>query len=318
MLFLTVPKNVINYHNPKSIIMKVLSITRIVIVTIALSITLFTISCKKEATTNKQTVTEGEAAQYSTESMEAEASYDDLQDISMTAADEEGIISAGRPAGNTAGRPFPFQRLRLRIGANAIITVTPNDSTYPKTVTIDFGTGQTCPDGKLRKGKIIMNFSGPIRHTGSVVTITLVDFQIGRAKIEGTKVITNLSANGNIKFSVKVTDGKVTFPNGRGYSYETLRYITQIEGGATTEITDDVYSIEGHSQTKFNNGVIVTLDTQTALIKKVSCPWISNGTLKISVNTYESLIDYGYPSNGDCDNKALLKYNGQEQIILLP
>ncbi|MEP7377339.1 MAG: hypothetical protein ABI675_28310 [Chitinophagaceae bacterium] len=298
--------------------MKVLSITRIVIVTIALSITLFTISCKKEATTNKQTVTESEAAEYSAESMEAEASYDDVQDISMTAADEEGIISAGRPAGNTAGRPFPFQRLRLRIGANAIITVTPNDSTYPKTVTIDFGTGQTCPDSKFRKGKIVMNFSGPIRHTGSVVTITLVDFQIGRAKIEGTKVITNLSTNGNIKFSVKVTDGKVTFPNGRGYSYEALRYITQIEGGTTPEITDDVYSIEGHSQTKFNNGVIIALNTETALIKKVSCPWISNGTLKISVNTYESLIDYGYPSNGDCDNKALLKYNGQEKIILLP
>ena len=106
MFFLTVPKNVINYHNPKSIIMKVLSITRIVIMTIALSITLFTISCKKEATTNKQTVTETEAAEYSAESMEAEASYDDVQDISMTAADEEGIISAGRPAGNTAGRPL--------------------------------------------------------------------------------------------------------------------------------------------------------------------------------------------------------------------
>ena len=299
--------------------MKVLSITRIVIVTIALSITLFTISCKKDAATNKQTVTESEATQYSAESMETEASYDDVQDISMTAADEEGAASAGRPAGNTAGRPFPFLKLRLRIGANATISVTPNDSTYPKTVAIDFGAdGQTCPDGKFRKGKIVMNFSGPVRHTGSVVTITLVDFQIGRAKIEGTKVITNLSTNGNIKFSVKVTDGKVTFPNGRGYSYETLRYITQTEGGGTPDITDDVYSIEGHSQTKFNNGVIVSLDTQTALIKKVSCPWISKGTLKITVNTFESLLDYGYPSNGDCDNKALLKYNGQESIVLLP
>jgi hypothetical protein len=249
--------------------------------------------------------------------LEAEASYDDLQDISMTAADEEGIISAGRPAG-TAGRPFPFLRLRLRIGTNAIITVTPNDSTYPKTVSIDFGSGDTCPDGKFRKGKIILDISGPIRHHGSVVTITLVDFQIGRAKIEGTKVITNLSENGNIKFSVQVTDGKVTFPNGRGYLYEKLKYVTQIEGGSTPEITDDVYSVEGHSQTKFNNGVIITLNTETALIKKVTCPWISNGTLKVKVNTYEFLLDYGYPSNGDCDNIALLKYNGQEKIILLP
>jgi hypothetical protein len=317
LFFLTVPKNVINYHNPKSIIMKVLSITRIVIATIVLSITLFTFSCKKEAS-NKEAMTENEATEYSAESMEAEASYDDVQDISMTAADEEGIASAGRPAGNTAGRPFPFPKLRLRLGANVIITVTPNDSTYPKTVTIDFGTGQTCPDGKFRKGKIVMNFSGPIRRTGSVVTITLVDFQIGRAKIEGTKVITNLSENGNIKFSVQVTDGKVTFPNGRGYLYEKLKYVKQIEGGATNDIIDDVYSIEGRSQTKFNNGVIITLNTESALIKKVICPWISNGTLKVKVNSYEFLLDYGFPTNGECDNKALLKYNGHESIITLP
>jgi hypothetical protein len=314
LFFLTVPKNVINYHNPKSIIMKVLSITRIVIATIALSLTLFIFSCKKEAA-NKEAMTESEATEYSAESMEAEASYDDVQDISMTAADEEGIISAGKGQG---AKPYPFLKLRLRIGAKAVITVTPDDNTYPKTVTLDFGDGDNCPDGKFRKGKIVMHFTGPIRHPGSVVTITLVDFQIGRAKIEGTKVITNLSENGNIKFSVQVTDGKVTFPNGRGYTYEKLKYVKQIEGGDTDEISDDVYSIEGRSQTKFNNGVIITLNTETALIKKVSCPWISNGTLKVKINTYAFLLDYGYPDNGDCDNKALLKYNSNERIIILP
>ena len=93
--------------------MKVLSITRIVIMTVILSLTLFTFSCKKDNANKEPVVTESQATQYSAESLEAEASYDDLQDISMTAADEEGIISAGRPAG-TAGRPFPFLRLRLR------------------------------------------------------------------------------------------------------------------------------------------------------------------------------------------------------------
>jgi len=294
-----------------------MSMSKIAIIAISLSITLFTFSCKKEEAA-KETMSETDANEYSAESMEAEASFDDLQDISMTAADEEGIISAGKASATTAGRPFPFLRLRLRIGANAIITVTPDDNTYPKTVTIDFGSGEICPDGKFRKGKIVMNFSGPIRHPGTVVTITLVDFQVGRAKIEGTKVITNLSSNGNIKFSVQVTDGKVTFPSGRGYLYEKLKYVSQVEGGSTDEINDDIYSIEGHSQTKFNNGTIVTLNTETALIKKVICPWISNGTLKVKVNTYEFLVDYGFPSNGDCDNKALVKYNGSERIITLP
>jgi hypothetical protein len=318
LFFLTVQNTIATHHNPKTLIMQVLSIKRIVLLTIALSLILFNFSCKKEDTRENPAVTEAEATEYSTESMEAEASYDDIQDVSMTAADEEGLISAGRPAGNTAGRPFPFLKLRLRIGANAVITVTPDDNTYPKTVTIDFGDGETCPDGKYRKGKIVMHFTGPIRRPGSVVTITLVDFQIGRAKIEGTKVITNLSENGNIKFSVQVTDGKVTFPSGRGYQHERLKYVKQIEGGDTDEIIDDVYAIEGHSQTKFNNGVVITLNTEEALIKKVICPWISDGTLKIKINNYEVLLNYAFPIDGGCDNQALLTWNSKEKIVVLP
>ncbi len=296
--------------------MKIVSINRNALVTIVLFLTILVFSCKKEsANSEAKAVTEAEAEEYSAESMEAEASYDDIQDISMAAADEEGIISAGRGQG---ARPFPFLKLRVRLGAKAIITVTPDDNTYPKTVTIDFGDGDNCPDGRFRKGKIVLHFTGPVRKPGSVVTITLVDFQVGRVKVEGTKVITNLSENGIIKFSVQVTGGKVTFPNGRGYEYEKLKYVKQIEGGDTDEISDDVYSIEGRSQTKFKNGVVITLNTEDALIKKVSCSWISKGVLKIKINTHEFLLNYGFPNNGECDNKALLKYNSKEKIIVLP
>lgn len=295
--------------------MKLISVRRFAIAAIALSLVFFVFSCKKESTKSEPAMTDAEATEYSSESMEAEASYDDIQDISMSAADEEGIISAGRGEGL---RPFPFSRLRLRIGANAVITVTPDENTYPKTVTIDFGDGNICPDGKFRKGKIVLHFTGPVRHSGSVVTITLVDFQLGRLKIEGTKVITNLSENGNIKFSVQVTGGKVTYPNERSYTYEKLKYVTQIAGGATDEISDDVYSIEGSSKTTFKNGIVIAINIKDALIKKVSCAWVSAGTLNVKVGTHEFSLNYGFPNNGDCDNKALLKWNSIEKIILLP
>ncbi len=296
--------------------LKVLCIDRLAIALVAFFFTLFIFSCKKEDTKPATpAITETEAAEYSAESMEAEASFDDIQDISMTAADEEGIISAGRAEGL---RPFPFLRLRLRIGANAVITVTPDDNTYPKTVTIDFGQGEICPDGKFRKGKIVLHFTGPIRKPGSIVTITLVEFQVGRARVEGTKVITNLSENGNIKFSVLVTDGKVTYPNGRSYTYEKLKYVKQVAGAATDEISDDIYSIEGYSKITFKNGVVIAISTKEALIKKVNCAWISEGVLNVKVGDYEFSLDYGIPGNGDCDNKALLKWNSYEKIILLP
>lgn len=290
------------------------SINRITIAVITALFVSFLFSCQKEGSvSNSNTpVTEEEATVYSDESTQTEASFDDVEDIGMTAAEEEAAVSAPN------GRLFPFEELRARIGLCATITVTPNDSTYPKTVTIDFGPdGCFCADGKFRRGAIVIHLTGPIRRSGSVMTITLVDFYLNRAHIEGTKTISNLSENGNIKFTVQVTGGKVTFPTGRGYQYQCLKYVKQIEGGSTRIVRDDVYSIEGRSQTQFNNGVTITLNTETALIKKVACPWISDGILKIKINDRVLFLNYGAPNNGDCDNKALLTWNNGSNNLLV-
>jgi hypothetical protein len=47
---------------------------------------------------------------------------------------------------------------------------------------------------------------------------------------------------------------------------------------------------------------------------------ISYVTLKIKINDRELKIDFGFPSNGDCDNKALLSWNNgnDQRVILLP
>jgi hypothetical protein len=295
--------------------MKFLSINRITLAVFFLIATAL-YSCQKEnSASNSTPVSEEDAVTYSDESAQTEGSFDDLEDISMQAADEESVVSAPN------GRIFPFHHLRLRLGPCAVITVTPDDSTYPKTVTIDFpGDGCWCADGKHRKGTIILFFTGPIRRSGSVLTITLRDFYLNRAHIEGTKTISNLSANGAVKFTVQVTGGKVTFPNGRGYKYEGLKYVAQIDGATTNDVSDDVYKIEGRSKTEFNNGITVNLNTESPLIKKVACNWINDGTLKIKINNRVLFLDYGAPNNGDCDNKALLTWNdgNNHRLITLP
>ena len=294
--------------------MNFLTINRITVAILFLAVSAL-YSCQKENSSVTQPVTEDEAVTYSDESAQAEASFDDVEDISMQAAEEEGQVSAPN------GRLFPFLRLRDRLGPCAVITVTPDDSTYPKTVTIEFpGDGCWCADGKHRKGAIILHFTGPIRRPGSVLTITFRDFYLNRAHIEGTKTISNLSANGAIKFTVQVVGGKVTFPNGRGYKYNSLRYVHQVEGATTNNHLDDVFKIEGRSKTEFNNGLTITLDTETPLVKKVACRWISDGTLKIKINDRVLFLDYGAPNNGDCDNKALLTWNNgnNHRLITLP
>ena len=304
--------------------MKTLSLTRITIAAFAVLFVTVLFSCQKEnssANTSTSTeVTEEQAATYSDESTQTEASFDDVEDISMIASDEDDEASTGRSSGTNRLYLPTFDELRLRIGNCATITVTPNDSTYPKTITIDFGNGCLCADGKFRKGAIVIHLTGPIRRSGSVMTITFRDFHLNRAHLEGTKIVSNLSENGNIKFTVQVVGGKVTFPNGRGYQYQGLKYVKQIEGGATRTRRDDVFTIQGRSETNFNGGLRIVLDTDTPLVKKVACPWISNGTLKIKINSRVLFLDYGAPNNGDCDNKALLTWNNgnNSRLITLP
>lgn len=297
--------------------MKINSISRMLVAMLFLSAAFF--SCQKETSLNNPTneVTEEQAATYSDESAQADASFDDVADLSMTAADADNSAAIGR----TTRLYVPdFAELRLVIGTCPTITVSPNDSTYPKTITIDFGDSCVGIDGKLRSGKIVLHLTGPIRRSGSVLTITFVNFYLNHVHLEGTKIISNLSENNTVKFTVQVVGGKVTFRSGRGYSYESFKYKKQIAGMDTRIVRDDVFEITGWAKIKYNNGLLVKFETVDPLIKKVNCPWISDGTLKIQINDRVLKLDYGFPHNGDCDNKALLTWNNgnSQRVILLP
>lgn len=313
--------------NPKkSIAMKTLTLNRITLAAFAVMFSIFITSCQKEGSlsTTDETVTD-EQATITEESTIAEASFDDADDIAFTAADEEGNAAGfgveGRSSGDQGRLYLPdFSELRDRIGNCATITVTPNDSTYPKTVTIDFGDSCRGLDGKVRSGKLVLHFTGPIRRPGSVVTLTFVRYHVNRVHIEGTKVFKNLSTPPIHKWSIEVVDGKVTFPSGRGYRYEGIKTVTQIAGMLTRWVRDDVYKITTRSSTRFNNSWTVNINTEDPLIKKVACHWISDGTLKIRINDRVLKLDFGFPNNGNCDNKALLSWNNgnSQRIVILP
>jgi len=298
--------------------MKFISINRILIAAFLFLTVAFLFSCQKEnSIKNSNSVSESDAATYSDESAQADGSFDDIDDVGMTAADADNTASIGR-----MDREYhpDFSELRAAIGLCATITVTPNDTTYPKTITIDFGDSCVGLDGKLRSGKIIINLTAPLRKPGSVLTITLDNFYINHIHIEGTKTITNQTENGVVKFTVAITGGKVTFPNGRGYSYEGSKIKAQVAGMDTKICRDDVFQITGWAKIEFNNGVVVKFEVVDPLIKKVSCPWRSDGTLQISINDRVLKLDYGSPHNGDCDNKALLSWNSgnSQRVVLLP
>lgn len=293
---------------------------QLALVAIIASSTFFMTSCKKEAS-QAIAVSESEAITASQENTEADADYDDLTEIGFSAGadmQEQGSLSQ-EVGGGAAGRITIglnlLVNLEYKIGPCTKVEVSSLDSVYPKTITIDYGTGCLCRDGKFRKGKIELNLTGPIRKSGSVLTISVADYYVNRKHIEGKKIITNLSANGALIYSVSIEGGKVTMPNGRGFSFEGTKTFTQLEGMNTVKVSDDVFSIEGRNKTVYNNGITVSRNTESPLIKPVACNWIVKGVLKVVVNERTFFIDFG---TGECDNKALLKWANGEKEITLP
>jgi hypothetical protein len=299
--------------------MKFLSAARLLAATAIFMLTIVFFSCQKENRSNDpgtDSVQEDEASAYSDESVRADASFDDLDEIGQVAAEEDDYAATE----GDNGRYFPgWHALRAIIGNCATVTVSPVDGTFPKTITIDFGDSCVGADLKVRSGKILIHITAPRRKAGSVVTIALANYSLNRLKLEGTKVITNTSTGGTLQYTVQVVGGKVTFANGHGYTFQSLKQKKQIAGKETALIIDNVFEITGYADIVFTTGASVHVETIDPLIKKVICPWRSDGTLKVTVNDrFNFKLDYGFPSNGNCDNKALLSWNNKQRVVLLP
>ena len=279
--------------------------------------TLLVTSCKKENSVQSPTVTAEESQTISEENAAADAEFDEVTEIAMTADADLEIAASEQNETTTDGagiriRTHIFRELAFRLGPCTEITV--SGETFPKTVTINYGDGCMCRDGKFRKGAVILHFTAPLRRPGSILTVTLRDYFVNRVHIEGIKTMTNLSAAGAIKYSVKIEEGRITWPNGRGFTYVGSKTVSQIIGMDTSTITDDIYEIQGRNQTVYANGLVVVKNTETPLIKKISCQWLVQGILKIKINDRTLFINYG---NGDCDNKAIVSWAGGEKEITL-
>ena len=280
----------------------------------ALITTVFFASCKKDNSASSS-VTQEEAVTASQETAEAEDEYDDATEIGLSAGSGlEAGPTGNRVAGGSNEKIYLWADLLFKIGLNTTITVSSVDSVFPKTVTIDYGSGTICRDGRFRKGKVILTFSAPFRKQGATINISFQDYYSNRVHIEGSKTIVNLSTNGSLKYSVTISNGKVSWPSGRGFTVNATKVVTQVAGAATATIRDDAFSVEGTSTLVYANGTTVVKTTETPLVKAVECNWIAKGVLKIAINNTVVHIDFG---DGTCDNKATLSWaTGQKEITL--
>jgi len=199
-----------------------------------------------------------------------------------------------------------------------IITITrPTAAMWPKTVTVDYGTSCTGINGNVRSGKIIIDITAPRLEVGSKRTVTFADYFFNGIKVEGTKVLDNMGYNNNqnLVISVKLTDGKLTLPDGRIIERTTDHQREWIGGLLTKNIWDDECLITGTASGKNVEGVAYTNTITTALHWTRACRFIVSGVVNIQREGKDAIqLDYG---TGDCDAKAVVIKDGVSKEILL-
>lgn len=198
------------------------------------------------------------------------------------------------------------------------ITITqPGPGVWPKTITIDFGEGCTGLYDNSRSGKIIIVVSGPRLEVGTIRTVTFEDYYFNGIKVEGTKVVENTGYNNNqnLVFSVTLTDGKLTLPDGKFIERSFIHQREWIAGLLTKNIWDDECLITGTAHGTTIEGVEYNNTITTALHWQRTCFFLVSGVVKIEREGKQDVeINYG---TGDCDAKAVVTRGGESKEILL-
>jgi hypothetical protein len=188
---------------------------------------------------------------------------------------------------------------------------------WPKTITIDYGSGCTGYYGSTRKGKIIMTISERRTVLNATRTVTFDNYYFNGIKVEGTKVVKNLGPNAsqNVEISVTLTGGKLTLPDGKTIERELEHKREWTAGFATKNIWDDECLVTGTASGKTINGVAYTNSILTALHWKRVCEFLVSGVIKFEREGFEPVeLDYG---QGECDAIATLKRGDQSREITL-
>jgi hypothetical protein len=203
-------------------------------------------------------------------------------------------------------------------GTLSCATVTVSPGAFPKTITLDFGTGCTNPNSNIeRSGIVHIVLSDSFRLTGSTAIMTFDNYYVNGYKKEGTITWTNTSTATVRSWSRQVVNGKITAPDGRFWFHNGLKQITQVAGNNTPRILlDDAFSITGSSVITNSLGDTRTATIEIPLHKRVDCDHVDEGSIRFQGPNHFATLDFG---NGICDAIATISINNyQPRTITLP
>ncbi len=289
----------------------------------SISMAVIVTACSKNSSSGSSSGTgSSDAASLSTSSETTDNAYNDAFNVVMQTGNKtsNGSVTVESVGGNISNDGTGSSNI---LGTCATITVSPADSnTFPKTITVDFGTGCTSLAGFTRKGSITYILSGHLLYPGTTVSATFNGYSVNGYQIAGTYSITNNSTQNGLAFTTSVTGGQIIFPDSLSstYTYSGTKTITQTQGFGTPTLLDDVYNITGHhSFASSASGKSLVNTIATPLVIEGSCIHIVSGIIDFVYtdgnNSLTGTFDYGA---GTCDNLATIKVGYFTKSVTLP
>jgi hypothetical protein len=264
--------------------------------------------CKKDKDEVPDTDTES-----SIDNSFAEVTYDDVKSMADQAGDA-GALSTFR-GGETASGIL-----------SSCAVITNNTTSNPKVLTIDFGSVDTClcKDGRYRKGKIIVQYQGAYRDSGSTHNISFDNYYVNSYKVAGTKTVTNQGLNSSAQLVYSVTvNGIIINPSGNQMTWNSQRTRTWIAGQSTAlNLLDDEYDIGGSASGTSFAGTQFTMNITSPLRIDFGCFISIPKTALITQGKFDFTpsgkavrsFDFG---SGSCDNDATVTINENTYNIKL-
>ena len=182
---------------------------------------------------------------------------------------------------------------------------TPPKAKFPKTITLDFGTGCTDSEGNFRAGKIIVHITGPYWEKNSVRTAKLENYLFNDLKITGDRQESNKGTNDKgyyvfaVKCSEKITNAKT---NALVVDRSWTRERIYNRGTDLKTNKDDEVWITGSAKVE-KNGVNMTKEITKPLYRQLTCPHFQSGIITTYVNKVKT-AELNYGEKGVCDDKA--------------
>ena len=162
------------------------------ILLLASAIFMLMMSCKKDnnSSATSSTVSNSAAANMSSNAATADNSYDDAFGVALQTGNDNGLDIMMQRTGHST---VPVGIAGTYYCANVSVS----GSTFPVTVTVDFGTGCKSADSITRSGSITYVFSGRLSTPGTTIAATFNNYMVNGHKLNGTYTIANTTTNIN-------------------------------------------------------------------------------------------------------------------------